>query len=167
MSSASELVLIVDEHNVEIAAVSRRIMRQQNLTHRACYILVFNRLGELLVQQRTMTKDVYPGCYDAAAGGVVLAGESRWECAERELAEEVGVRDVPLEHCFDHYYEDEGNRVWGSVFRCRHDGPFTLQKEEVAGIEFVPLERLRERIRLQPFTPDTVLILQRYLAAGG
>lgn len=167
MSPASELVLIVDEHNVEIAVVSRKIMRQQRLIHRACYILVFNGAGDLLVQQRTMTKDIYPGWYDAAAGGVVLAGESRGECAERELAEELGVRNVPLEHCFDHYYEDDGNRVWGSVFRCRYDGPFTLQKEEVAGIEFVPPDRLRECIRRQPFTPDTVLMLQRCLADGG
>jgi 8-oxo-dGTP pyrophosphatase MutT (NUDIX family) len=166
MSSASELVLIVDDHNMEIAAVSRRIMREQKLIHRAAYILLFNGTGELLVQQRTMTKDIYPGFYDIAAGGVVLAGESYEDCAERELSEELGVRDVPLQTCFDHYYEDDENRVWGRVFRCVHDGPFTLQKEEVAGAEFVPPVLLLEHIHREPFTPDGVLILQRFLVSG-
>ena len=72
----NEIVQIVDENNTEIAAVSRWLMREQQLIHRASYILVFNRAGELFVQKRTMTKDVYPGYYDIAAGGVVLAGES-------------------------------------------------------------------------------------------
>lgn len=167
MAAASELVLIVDENNVEIAAVSRRIMREQKLIHRAGYVLVFNGAGELLVQQRTTTKDIYPGYYDIAAGGVVLAGESYEDCAERELAEELGVRDVPLKTCFDHYYEDDTNRVWGRIFRCVHDGPFTLQKEEVDGAEFVPPVRLLERIHCQPFTPDGIRILQRFLDSGG
>lgn len=164
---SQESVVIVDENNVEIAAVSRQIMRSQQLIHRASYVLVFNRTGELLVQQRTMTKDIYPGYYDIAAGGIVLAGESYEECAERELAEELGVRDVALLTCFDHYYADDGNRVWGRVFRCSHDGPFTLQKEEVLGAEFVPLERLAVRLGHRVFTPDGLLILRRFLAGGG
>ncbi|HHO48883.1 MAG TPA: NUDIX hydrolase YfcD [Desulfobacteraceae bacterium] len=166
-AAPQECVVIVDENNVEIAAVSRQIMRDQRLIHRASYVLVFNRAGELLVQQRTMTKDIYPGYYDIAAGGVVLAGESYEECAERELAEELGVRDVALRSCFDHYYADDGNRAWGRVFRCSHDGPFTLQKEEVIGAEFVPMERLEERIRRLPFTPDGLRILRRFLGGGG
>lgn len=167
MSSSSELVLIVDEHNVEIGAVARRIMREQHLIHRASYILVFSTAGELLVQRRTMSKDIYPGHYDIAAGGIVLAAESYEKCAERELAEELGVRGVSLQSCFDHYYEDDNNRVWGRVFRCLHDGPFTLQKEEVAGVEFVPPDRIAERSRQQPFTPDGLRIAQRFLAGRG
>lgn len=58
---AEELVEIVDRDNTSLGAVTRAIMRQQNLIHRACYVLVFNRKGELFIQKRTMTKDVYPG----------------------------------------------------------------------------------------------------------
>ena len=45
-------------------------------------------------------RDVFPGYYDIAAGGVVLAGETYEAGARRELAEEVGIRDVPLAHQF-------------------------------------------------------------------
>ena len=88
---AEEIVEIVDRDNNSIGAVSRRIMRQQGLIHRASYILVFNRSGELFLQKRTMSKDIYPGFWDLAAGGVVLAGESYEESAKRELREELGV----------------------------------------------------------------------------
>jgi len=156
-----EIVQIVDENNQEIAAVSRRIMREQRLIHRASYILVFNRADELFVQKRTLTKDVYPGYYDIAAGGVVLGGESYEKSAERELAEELGISGIPLIPCFDHYYEDTLNRVWGRVFRCRHDGPFKLQQEEIESGAFMPVDQLVEFSRNEPFTPDGIQILHR------
>jgi len=156
-----EIVQIVNEENTEIAAVSRRIMREQHLIHRACYILVFNQVGDLFVQKRTMTKDVYPGYYDIAAGGVVLAGESYEESAERELAEELGLEGVKLTPCFDNYFEDTTNKVWGRVFRCKHEGPFTLQKEEIESGGFMNVTQILDAPNSQLFTPDGIEILRR------
>jgi 8-oxo-dGTP pyrophosphatase MutT (NUDIX family) len=156
-----ETVQIVDEENTEIAAVARGIMREQQLIHRACYILVFNQAGDLFVQKRTKTKDVYPGYYDVAAGGVVLAGESYEESAERELAEELGIEGVKLTPCFDNYFEDTVNKVWGRVFRCRHEGPFTLQKEEIESGGFMNVTQILDAADSQLFTPDGIEILRR------
>jgi isopentenyldiphosphate isomerase len=167
MDISPEFVQIVDENNEEIAILSRRLMREQNLIHRASYILVFNSSDELFVQQRTLSKDIYPGYHDIAAGGVVVAGESYEESAARELAEELGVKDVPLHPCFDHYFEDDRNRVWGRVFRCRHDGPFALQPEEVAGGRFMTLDQITALSREEPFTPDGIDILKRLQDNGG
>lgn len=165
---AEEPVQIVDRDNRPVGVEPRAVMRRQRLIHRATYILVFNGAEELFIQKRTMTKDIYPGYWDVAAGGVVLAGEPYELSARRELAEELGVRDILLEFLFEHYYEDEGNRVWGAVYRCRHDGPFVLQQEEVEYGEFVSAEELRRRRDLAPFTPDGLVILERsgWLAAG-
>ncbi|HBI13956.1 MAG TPA: NUDIX hydrolase YfcD [Desulfobulbaceae bacterium] len=163
MAFSPEFVQIVDENNEEIAGLSRRMMREQNLIHRASYVLVFNSRDELFVQQRSLGKDIYPGSFDIAAGGVVKAGESYEESAERELAEEFGVHGVSLLPCFDHYFEDENNRVWGRVFRCRHDGPFILQPEEVTGGRFMTLDRIMALSREQPFTPDGIDILRRLM----
>jgi isopentenyldiphosphate isomerase len=158
---AEEIVEIVDRDNNSIGAVSRRIMRQQKLIHRACYILVFNRNGELFVQKRTMTKDVYPGFWDLAAGGVVLAGESYEDSARRELREELGVAGVKLRHLFDQYYEDADNKVWGRIFACTCDGPFTLQAEEIDYGRFMPLAEIERLNQTEPVTPDGMLLLQR------
>ncbi len=163
MNPAEEQVAIVDEHNRVIGAAPRNEMRRRRLIHRAAYVLVFDRQGRLFVQQRTTTKDIYPGWYDIAAGGVVLAGESYEAAARRELYEELG-SSAPITTCFDHYHADADNRVWGRVFRCTDDGPFTLQAEEVAAGFFLEVPEILQRAACEPFTPDGIAILQRYQA---
>jgi isopentenyldiphosphate isomerase len=163
MGAADEIVTIVDEHNKVLGAVPRREMRAKNLPHRSTYILVFNVQGELYVQKRTMTKDVFPGYYDPAAGGVVLAGESYEQGAVRELAEEMGIREVPLTWLFDFYFADERTRVWGGAFSCVYDGEVILQEEEVEDVALMPIAEILRRAETEPFTPDGLYVLQQYL----
>ncbi len=155
-----EIVQIVDSDDNEIAAIARHLMREQRLIHRAAYILVFNQAGELFVQKRTLSKDIYPGYWDVAAGGVVLAGESYEHSAKRELEEELGVI-APLKFLFNNYYEDEDNRVWGHIFSCIHEGPFTLQEEEVEYGRFMTIDQAQGMSEQEPFTPDGLIILQQ------
>ena len=160
---------MVDDGNRPVAALPRRRVRSENLPHRATYIFVFDRRGRVLVQRRTATKDIYPGRYDLAAGGVVAAGESYEECAEREAEEELGIRGTVLEPKFDLYYEDERNRCFGRVFTCVHDGPFTLQPEEVESVAFHAVDAIAAG-EVAPVTPDTLLAFNRLLGlpdAGG
>jgi 8-oxo-dGTP pyrophosphatase MutT (NUDIX family) len=159
--SAEETVQIVDTNNLPIDAQPRAVMRRQGLIHRASYILVFNSGNQLFIQKRTPTKDIYPGYWDIAAGGVVLAGESYDTSARRELAEELGVTDTPLEYLFDHYYQDENNKVWGAVYRCCHNGPFILQKEEVEYGVFISVSEILENRDHRLYTPDGIEILKR------
>lgn len=171
-TTPDEIVQIVDRQNREALALPRSVMRRDRLIHRAGYILVMNDRNELFVQKRTPGKDIYPGYWDAAAGGVVLAGESYEASAARELAEELGVTDAPLHFLFDHYHEDRGNRVWGRVYACRHNGPFVLQESEVAGGIFMSVARILQLSEKEPFTPDSLAILDRfqrgeYPPAGG
>jgi 8-oxo-dGTP pyrophosphatase MutT (NUDIX family) len=160
-AAAEELVQIVDSANHPTGAQPRAIMRKQGLIHRASYILVCNDDNKLFIQKRTATKDIYPGYWDIAAGGVVLAGESYDTSARRELGEELGVTDTPLEYLFDHYYQDDNNKVWGAVYRCRHNGPFVLQKEEVEYGVFISVSEILENRDKRRYTPDGIEILKR------
>ena len=159
---SKEIVAIVDEANRVTGQASRAEMRAGRLIHRACYILVFSSHGELFVQKRTLTKDIYPGFYDVAAGGVVLARESCEDSARRELAEELGVAGE-LTFAFDHFHDGPDNRVWGRVFTCRHDGPMHLQAEEVAEGLFLALPEVLSLNSRESFTPDGIEILERLL----
>jgi 8-oxo-dGTP pyrophosphatase MutT (NUDIX family) len=164
MGVADEVVVIVDAHNHIIGAAPRREMRAKRLRHRSTYILVFNCEGELYVQKRTLTKDVFPGYYDVAAGGVVLAGETYEQGAARELEEEMGIRGVPLLRLFDFYFEDEHTRLWGCAFSCAYNGAVVLQEEEVESGAFVPVSDILRRAETEPYTPDGLSVLRRYLS---
>jgi isopentenyldiphosphate isomerase len=158
---AEEIVVIVDQENQPVGAVTRKIMRQQRLIHRASYILVFNTGGELFIQKRSRSKDIYPGYWDLAAGGVVLEGESYEESAKRELREELGISGAKLRPLFDQYYEDADNRVWGRIFACTSNGPFTLQEEEIDYGRFIALSEIEQLNQVEPVTPDGMLLLRR------
>ena len=163
MSPADEPVLIVDRDNREIGVAPRREMRAQGLLHRSTYLLVFNSGGRLFVHKRTGTKDVYPGYFDPVAGGVVQAGETYEQSAERELAEELGIRGAALRSLFDFYFEEGTCRVWGRAFSCVYDGEMTLQPEEVESGEFLPPEEVLRRAESEPYTPDGLYVVRRYL----
>lgn len=158
-----EIVTLVDIHDRVIGQALRAEVRAKALIHRVTYILVFNRAGQLLLQQRTPVKDLYPGYYDAAAGGVITAGESYENSATRELKEELGVDDTPLQAHFDHYFESPDNRCWGRVYSCVHAGPFKLQAEEVQKAKFVDIPDILSG-DFQPLTPDTRSVLQEWAA---
>jgi 8-oxo-dGTP pyrophosphatase MutT (NUDIX family) len=162
--SPDETVAVVDEHNTVIGSAPRRVMREKGLIHRATYILVFDSRGRLFVQDRTMTKDIFPGFHDLCTGGVVLAGEGYEESARRELEEEIGVTGAELAFLFDFYGEYAGQRVWGRVFSCVSDGPFTLQPEEVTGGAFLEIDEVKRLMESGPCTPDSVCVFLRYLA---
>ncbi|MGD9948608.1 MAG: NUDIX domain-containing protein, partial [Desulfobulbus sp.] len=99
--------------------------------------------------------------WDLAAGGVVLEGESYEESAKRELREELGVSGAKLRPLFDQYYEDADNRVWGRIFACTSNGPFTLQEEEIDYGRFINLGKIEELNQVEPVTPDGMLLLKR------
>jgi isopentenyldiphosphate isomerase len=164
MLARNEIILIVDADNNEIGTAPRHEMRAKGLPHRAAYILVFNSRGELFVQKRTMNKDIYPEYYDIAAGGVVLAGESYDESAERELDEELGIKNIPLTSHFTFSHEDGSNLVWGRVYSCIYNGELTLQEEEIESGFFASPDKVLALSENEPFTPDGLYVLKRYLA---
>jgi 8-oxo-dGTP pyrophosphatase MutT (NUDIX family) len=161
--SSEELVQIVDNHNKPTRAAPRSEMRAQALPHRATYVLVFSAKGDVFVQKRTGTKDIFPGYYDVAAGGVVLAGEEYDSAAARELEEEMGVSGVPLQKLFDFEYRDQHNHVFGRAYACTWTGPMNLQAEEVESGEFCPVEDVLRRAKEgELFCPDGVEVLKRW-----
>ena len=162
-----EIVALVDEQNRVIGSAPRSRMRAERLLHRATYVFVFHPAGELYVQKRTLTKDVYPGYRDPCAGGVVLAGESYEESARRELAEELGIRAVALATHGDFLFEDAESRVWGRIFSCAWGGALHLQASEVASVELMPVAQILREGAAGGFTPDGLVALRRLPPGAG
>lgn len=164
-----EWVDVVDAQDRVIGVAERSRVRRENLCHRASYILVQDDAGRVLVQRRTLGKDFCPGMLDACAGGVVTTGEQMEPSARRELAEELGIRDLPLQSFGTFYTEGEvggsGYKVWGGLFSCHYQGPLQLQAEEVSAVYWMSLADIAARAA--EFTPDSLIAIATWQARRG
>jgi len=102
------------------------------LMHRSVHILVFNSAGEVFIQKRSMNKDSNPGMWDSSAAGHLDSGEDYTHCARRELGEELGIQHPDsLEVLFRLPASVTTGMEHCTVYRCLHDGPMTLQADEI------------------------------------
>jgi isopentenyldiphosphate isomerase len=166
MTHREEWVDVVNADGRVVDVVARRVMREQRLPHRCCYLFVFNRAGDVFVHQRTLSKDVYPGYWDVTIGGVLAAGETFDAGARREASEELGlpIADLACVPMFPFHYTDSVTVVQAWVYQLRHDGPFRLQPEEIVEGHFVPTRDIDARMREAAFCPDGLAVWRRYQA---
>ena len=159
MGSATEMVDVVDDNDRVVATVTRAQMRAERLQHRAVSIAVMSSHGQLLVHRRADTKDVWPGMWDLAAGGVVSAGEHYDAAAQRELAEELGVHGVELHSLGDGRYRDDAVALIGRGYLAVSDGPFVFTDGEVAEVRWVDRAELDALMATEQFVPDNLALL--------
>jgi isopentenyldiphosphate isomerase len=160
--SGEELVDIVDDDDRVIGRVTRAEMRARRLRHRCVYIILLDAAGRVFTHRRTRTKDVYPGFWDTAIGGVVASGEDYDRGAVREVAEEVGLHGVELKRLFPIDYEDEYTRVSGMVYSCISDQPLSLQAAEIEEGRWATVDELVEMSKRERFCPDGLVVFDRY-----
>ena len=146
MGSADELVDVVDEHDRVVRVVTRGEMRSDRLRHRTVFIVVVNSSGDVLVHRRADHKDVWPGRWDLAAGGVLASGEGYDKGAGRELAEELDIVEVALERLGSGTYEDHDVAEIATVYRARWDGPVHFADVEVAEARWMTREELQRSV---------------------
>ena len=163
-TASKEMVIVVSPTNRFKKIAPREEVRKQNLWHRGAFILVFNSKGEVMVNQRSHSKDVYAGLWEIGPAGTVSAGESVRRTAVRELAEEIGV-NVRLKPLFVFRFEDNHTREVGTVYIAISDGPFKFKDGEVIASKFYAPEELNSEIANNPerFTPDSVFMWKKYL----
>lgn len=161
-ASDQELIAWVDEQDQLLGELPRAELRARGLIGRGTFIVLFDGQGRLCAQQRTLSKAVYPGYWDAAAGGMVQASETYARSAQRELAEELGVSGVALREHGRFLFDALGNRLWCAVFSAVWDGPLRLQPEEISQVCFLDPQALAARIGREPWCPDSLEALRRY-----
>ncbi len=158
---APDLVDVVDADDRVVGTVTRAEMRRDNLRHRAVGVLVRTSGGDVVVHRRSDWKDVWPGYWDVAFGGVLRPGEEWIDGARRELAEEAGitVESEDLTELGTSTYEDADVRVIGRTYVATHDGPFTFVDGEVERTELVPWTALRAWTATRTCCPDTLAMV--------
>ena len=162
-ASDAELVAWVDEQDRLLGGLPRAELCERGLIGRGTFILLFNSAGELCVHRRTLSKALYPGYWDVAAGGMVQQGESYAESAARELEEELGIAAVALHEHERFFFDQAGNRLWCAVFSAVSDAPLRLQPEEVLEAYFMSPRQALDEAFEKPYCPDSLEALRRYL----
>ncbi len=162
-TSDAEQIQHVDLDGQVLGMVSRASMRTKNLCHRAVFVVVQSADGSLLVHRRSESKDVWPGWWDIAVGGVVIGDESYEVAALRELDEEIGLSGVLLEYLGDGQYSDSFVNLIGRCFRVRSSGPFVYRDGEVEESKFVTATQFAEMITKTKFVPDSLALILPHL----
>lgn len=154
--AANELVDRVDEEDRVLERVSRGWMRRQRLGHRAVYIVVLDGADRVVVHQRAAWKDVWPGAWDVAFGGVLNAGEGYDAAARRELAEEAGLDGLPLIPLGAPFrYRDHQVDLHGRAYWVRTDRTVRAIDGEVEALAKVPVAELALWAAVHLVCPDS------------
>lgn len=131
-----EIFDVVDENDKVVGEATRgQVHRNRDLIHRVVHIWILNSKSEILLQQRSLTKDKAPGQWDISCGGHIKKGDNPEISGERELEEELGVKaDCKFITKFLERWTDQSEMV--NLYYAIHDGPFKFPKEEVEQVKF-------------------------------
>ena len=167
MASPDEWVDWLDEEGRVRESLPRAEIRRRNLLHPVSSTFVFHPDGRLYLHQRTMSKDLFPGLFAVNVGGTLVSGETYAGNACREIAEELGVRGVPIYELFRHRWQDAHTNSIIREFACIYDGPISHQPEEVASGFWASPAQADELIWAGNVCPDSAQGWRLYLDRFG
>jgi len=144
----SEMLEIVDEEGRVIGTAPRSEAHGNNaLLHRVVHVFVFDAAGRLLLQKRSMRKDVAAGKWDTSVGGHVDPGESVETAAAREMAEELGITtSAPLTFMYSYIHKNPFESELVYSYSAIHDGPVVFNAEEIDAVAHFELNDIKSRL---------------------
>lgn len=149
-----EQVVLVDEQDIQIGLMEKQAAHIDPHLHRAFSIFIFNSKGELLMQQRALSKYHSPGLWTNTCCSHPRDGEELEEATSRRLWEEMGIR-CKMHEVYSFIYkayvgqgltEHEFDHVWIG----QSDDTPQINHDEVESWKYVNLKDLKEDILLHP-----------------
>ncbi len=141
-----ELLIVVNTNDEIVGYTSRSACHADpSLLHRTVGVLLKNDAGEILLQKRSMTKDMDAGLWGISAAGHVTKGQTDEDAAHREMMEELGV-DTHLTFVGTMLIQTEKESERAALFTGTHNGPFTIHPQEVDEVMFMQPDRIRESV---------------------
>jgi isopentenyl-diphosphate delta-isomerase len=168
VSSEAEQLILVDADDRVLGHDSKGACHDgAGVLHRAFSLFVFNGAGELLLQQRSAGKRLWPGYWANSCCSHPRRGESMQQATQRRLQQELGMAcDLRYLFKFQYHahYQDLGAEhelCW--VYVGQTDAPVRANASEVAAWRFVSPAALDAEMRSEPghFTPWLKLEWQR------
>jgi isopentenyl-diphosphate delta-isomerase len=160
VSSANEQLILVDELDRELGFKSKgECHTGKGVLHRAFSIFVFNGANQLLLQQRSPAKLLWPNYWSNTCCSHPRRGEAMEDAVMRRLVQELGFH-CPLEFLYKFKYQADFGSVGAEhefcwVYYGRYDGPVDVNVNEIANWRFIGIEALERELAGAPetFTP--------------
>ena len=113
MTANDDHVVLVNERNEVLGTAPKATVHTANTPlHRGFSVFLFNDKGELLLQQRSLTKKTWPGVWSNSCCGHPRLGEEIEDAARRRVMEELGLSNIKLiEVLPDYRYRYQHNGV--------------------------------------------------------
>jgi isopentenyl-diphosphate delta-isomerase type 1 len=147
----------IDENGILTGeTVTRDEAHAKGIWHRAAVVFLVNDKNQILMQRRSQSKKVWPGCWDLTAGGHLDTGELSEDCAIRETYEEIGVKIEPQD--IRYYGGCRSNNTHGNIIDRHFNDFFVIHKnvdlkniklqksevEEIKWVDFAEFKRLTQ-----------------------
>ena len=140
-----ELLEVVTEKGEIIKTLPRsEIHGNPSLMHRVVHVLVFNDKEDILLQKRSMSKDVAPGKWDTSVGGHVNSGETLEEAVKREMEEELGISECNLEFLYTYIHSNDYESELVYTYSCTYNGKIRFQEDEIDEVRAWSLNEIEE-----------------------
>ncbi len=161
---SSERLIILDPlDNIIGYETKAECHKGKGILHRAFSIFIFNSKGELLIQERSSLKPLWPLYWSNSVCSHPREGEEDLDAAHRRLKEEINI-DTPLTFLFKFQYsatyKKNGNEIGSenelcSVYRGVSDAPISANPDEIANWKYVNIYDLTKDIANNPehYTP--------------
>jgi isopentenyl-diphosphate delta-isomerase len=155
----ASLILVNEKDEAVGFATKEECHKGKGILHRAFSVYIFNDKSELLIQQRSKEKLLWPGFWSNSCCSHPRAGEDYEKAGERRLKEELGF-SCPLKLLnkfqYQAQYKDIGseNEVC-AVLVGHYQGKVEPAPEEAADFKWISLAELKKDIVKNPdrYTP--------------
>ncbi|MCD4665177.1 MAG: isopentenyl-diphosphate Delta-isomerase [Bacteroidales bacterium] len=149
-----EKVILVDKNDNPQGTMEKMEAHEKGVLHRAFSVYIFNVKGELMLQQRALSKYHSPGLWTNTCCSHPREGEKTIDAAHRRMEEEMGF-DCEIKEVFSFTYKaDVGQGLTEHEFDHVFVGNFAedpiINKDEVNDWIFVSMEEIRKDMKLSP-----------------
>ena len=147
-------VILVTEEDKPIGTVGKMQAHEKGLLHRAFSIFIFDKVGRMLLQQRSIEKYHSALLWSNTCCSHPFPNENIKEAALRRLQEEMGFTTT-LQKLFEFKYraEVENNLVeheYDHIFVGSYEGEISINKKEVADYCYEDMDRVKWAINEKP-----------------
>jgi isopentenyl-diphosphate delta-isomerase len=149
---SGEHVVLVDDYDTPIGTADKAAVHHAATPlHRGFSVFLFDRAGNLLLQQRSWGKRTWPGVWSNSCCGHPKLGESTLDAMRRRIIQELGIHGVELTVMLPAYryrYEHDGvvENEFCPVAVGIIDTKPTPDPDEVAAVRWMAWERFLAEI---------------------